>query len=181
MLLLCSLALAYDPVAGIDFPNKSVIKEYGFYHGIDFRFQLNRQSNTGYFDQLIYRAIYDSSLASFQTIETYGYLDRQCAPNEFLEIFEISEIELNNPNRFPAKFVENYSEGRGSLLGFYDPRNSESYIDSIVITPQHNAESYRIIVHEIAHYWYARFCLQDRVSITSEEFAVKIQTRAVWQ
>jgi hypothetical protein len=180
ILLLSSLSLAYDPVAGIDFPNKSVVKEYGFYHDINFRFRVNRQADSGFFDQLIYRAIYDASLSSFQNINELGLLDRQCAPNEFLEIYEISESQLNDPKRFPADFVGNIALGRGSLLGFYDPRNSESYIDAIVITAHDNTESYRIVVHELAHYWYARFCLQDRAPFTSEQFALKIQSRAIW-
>jgi len=181
MLLLCGLALAYDPVAGINFPSKSIIEETNFYHGITFKFQLNRQSNTGYYDQLIYRAIYESSVASFNEIEKFGLIERQCNPNEFLEIFEVSESQLNDPKRFPADFVGDLSAGRGSLLGFYDPRNSENYRDAIVITPHDNAESYRIIVHEIAHYWHARFCLQDHITTSSEDFALKIQSKVTWQ
>jgi len=182
LFLLASLAIAYTPVRGIDFPNKTEVKEYHFYHGINFKFQINRQENTEYYDSLIYRAIYFSSLASWKKIEPIGIIDHQCNPNSLVEIFEISETDLNNPTRFPAEFIGSKQKERGNLWGYYDPRSSEIGLDAIVVSPhQDDAENYRIIVHEIAHYWYDAFCLGSKLNINSEEFAVEIQQEVTWQ
>ena len=181
-LLLASLASAYTPVRGIDFPNKTEVDEYHFFHGINFKFQISRQESTEYPDSLIYRAIYFSSLASWKKIEPMGAIGRECNKGNLVEIFEISENELNNPSRFPAQYVESKGSGRPSLWGYYDPRSSESKVDAIVVSPQgSDSENYRIIVHEMAHYWYESFCLSSHTKMTSEEFAVLIQKEVTWK
>lgn len=181
-LLLASLASAYTPVRGIDFPNKTEVDEYHFFHGINFKFQISRQENTEYYDSLIYRAIYFSSLASWKKIESLGAIDKECIKGDLVEIFEISEAELNNPARFPAKYIGDKDNGKPNLWGYYDPRNNESGLDAIVISAHDSdSENYRIIVHEIAHYWYSAFCLDSYTGTTSEEFAVKIQEEVIWR
>jgi hypothetical protein len=180
-LLLASLASAYTPVRGLNFPNKTEVDEYHFFHGINFKFQINRQENTEYHDSLIYRAIYFSSLASWKKIEPMGAINQECNRGSLVEIFEVSENELNNPSRFPAEFIENKKLGKPSLWGYYDPRPNESGLDAIVVSPHGNdSENYRIIVHEIAHYWYDSFCLNSHTKMTSEEFAVMIQREVTW-
>jgi len=180
-LLLTSLASAYTPVRGIDFPDKTEVEEYHFFHGINFKFQINRQENTEYYDSLIYRAIYFSSLASWKKIEPMGLIDRECNGGNLVEIFEVSENELNNPSRFPAEYIGNKEIAKPNLWGYYDPRLSESGLDAIVVSPHgDDSENYRIIVHEIAHYWYESFCLSSHTRMTSEEFAVMIQQQVTW-
>jgi hypothetical protein len=179
--LLASLASAYTPVRGLDFPNKTEVKEYEFYHGIKFKFQISRQKITEYYDKLIYQAIYFSSLASWKKIEPMGLIDRQCDGDDLVEIFEISESELNNPSRFPAQYIGNRELGRFNLWGYYDPRATEPGFDAIVVSPHgDDAENYRIIVHEIAHYWYNSFCLDSYIRMSSEDFAVMIQKEVTW-
>ena len=110
-----------------------------------------------------------------------GLIDRECDGGNLVEIFEVSENELNNPSRFPAKYIGNKEIAKPNLWGYYDPRSSESGLDAIVVSPHgNNSENYRIIVHEIAHYWYESFCLSSHTRMTSEEFAVMIQQQVTW-
>ena len=181
LFLLLNLANAYEPVSGIEFPNRTEVKQYNFYHNIDLRVQINRMMNTQFYDLLIYRAILDSSLASWKKIEPLGIIDNKCRPLDLIEIYEISEAQLNNPQRFPANFIGNPATGKPNLWGFYDPRNSEFGLDTIVVSP-HGDDSinFGLIVHEIAHFWYADFCLDEHMKMTSEQFAVMIEREIKW-
>ena len=169
-------AVPYAPVAGLWFPDVSELKTYGYFHDLDFTFQLHRPLQSGYPDGFIHRAMYASSLASFRAAEALGALEHACRRGTRLDIYEVSLDVLNDASRFPADFVGNPAAGRGDLLGFFDPRNDVQGMNAIVVTPVYEAENYRIIVHEIAHYWYLTFCLDRYTKQTSEEFAVQIQT-----
>jgi hypothetical protein len=180
LLLISSLALAYEPVNGISFPNVTKVEEYDFYHNIRFRFQLYRQKNTQYFDNLIYRGIFSSSLAAWKRIEKIGAINKQCG-SDILEIFEISEAQLNNPKRFPEGFIGHPEQGVPNLWGFFDPRTSEPGYDSIVVSYQGADKiNFKLIVHEIAHYWYSSFCLENYTIATSEQFATVVEKEVVW-
>lgn len=169
-------AVPYAPVAGLWFPDVSELTTYGYFHGLDFTFQLHRPLQSGYPDGFIHRAMYASSIASFRAAEALGALEHACRRGTRLDIYEVSLDVLNDASRFPADFVGNPAVGRGDLLGFFDPRNDVQGMNAIVVTPHYEAENYRIIVHEIAHYWYLTFCLDRYTKQTSEEFAVQIQT-----
>jgi len=179
-LLMTGFVAAYEPVRGIDFPQKTTVEEYNFYHDISLRFTVNRQNNTGYNNELLYRAIVVSSAASFKEIQSLGAIEKRCTPNDILEIFEIREDQLNSPNRFPEQFIGTDENGRDPLWGYFDPRMSEPGYNAIVVSPHSPDSNYRVLVHEVAHHWYATFCLERYTSLTSEEFAVEIQKKATW-
>jgi hypothetical protein len=179
---MAGIALAYEPVDGISFPIKSEIEEYIFIDNIKFKFSINRQSMDSYPDELIYKAIYSSTLFSIREIQAMGAQHKRCSSGELVEIFEISEKELNNPSRFPEEFINNPSRGYTSLWGYYDPRPNENALDAIVISSGHmKSSSYRIVAHEIAHYWYQTFCLERFTKLNSEEFATSIQNKLIWE
>jgi hypothetical protein len=124
--------------------------------------------------------MYASTLASFRAIEELGAIDRACHRDVRLDIYEVPVAVLNDPTRFPAELVENAARGQPPLSGLFDPRNEARGVNAIVVTPHYEAENYRIIVHEIAHYWYLTFCLDRYTRQTSEEFAIAIQTKATY-
>jgi hypothetical protein len=175
------MALAYKPVEGIKFPIKSEIEEYTFIDDIKLKFSINRQNLDSYPDEMIYKAIYSSTLVSIREIQSMGAAHKRCSSGELVEIFEISEKELNNPARFPEEFIGNSGRGYNSLWGYYDPRPNEPGLDAIVISPHSGNANYRIIAHEMAHYWYQTFCLERFTKLNSEEFAVSIQNKLIWE
>ena len=125
---------------------------------------------TSYSAGLITKSILDSSLESIRTIESsFGKIEL-CRPSEYLEIYEVSESDLNNSSRFPLTYVAS-----GKVWGYFDSRRDERLINSIVVTPHTEYENYQILTHEIAHHWYSAYCLDQYTSKTSEEFAIQIQ------
>ena len=169
-ILALSSALAYEPVSGIHFQDwvqKNSIKinnmntiEYSFY----------RLKNTGYPVQLSDRGIRLSSIQSLREIEKIKPGLVPCSNNEKLEIFEILPDQLNEEDRVPAGYFSS-----GNMLGYFDPRVSESEIDSIVLTKNSQFLNFQIITHEVAHHWYSSYCMEKYTKMTSEEFAQKVQ------
>ena len=180
LLLMTGLALAYEPVRGISFDSKTEPEKWEFYHNIDLEYVIYRQENSSYYDKLIYEAIYASTLASFKSIRSLGAIDKRCGNNDLIEIYEISEDQLNSPARFPLNFIGGGNTGRDPLWGYFDPRINEPGYDAIVLSPHNEASNYRIMVHEMAHHWYSEFCLDRFTKMTSEEFAVSIQEKVKW-
>ena len=169
-ILALSSALAYEPVSGIqfqDFVQRNSIKinnantiEYSFY----------RLKNTGYPIQLSNRGIQLSSIQSLREIGKIKPGLAQCRKNEKLEIFEILPDQLNEEDRVPEGYFSS-----GNMLGYFDPRASESEVDSIVLTKNSQFINFQIITHEVAHHWYSSYCLEQYTKMTSEEFAQKVQ------
>jgi hypothetical protein len=180
-LLMIGSALAYEPVEGIDFSTTTSVEEFEFFHDINLKFSISRQKGSSYSDELVYRAIYSSSLVSFQKIQSLGAINKKCVNNDLLEIFEISESQLNDSTRFPKEFIGGGATGKPSLWGYFDPRIEEPGYNAIVISPHSEESNYRILVHEIAHHWYSTFCLDSYAKTSSEEFANLVQEKATWR
>ena len=175
MLALLSSVYAYEPVKGITFGNVSEIKNHEFYHDIRLRFQIHRQAETAYPDQLIYSALYFGSLISWKKIEPMGAIDRLCKRNNTLDIYEVSLEQLNDRRRFPMDRVPGAGALLGVVWGYFEPQGFSSENDVIVVTSRDALSNSRVLYHEIAHYWYSAFCLERYTTLTSEEFAMAVQ------
>lgn len=180
LLLMTGFALAYEPVKGINFPNKTEVEEFEFINNIKLKYVIYRQNDTAYFDRLIYDAIYSSTLASFKQIRSLGAIDKKCGKDDLIEIFEVSEDQLNDPARFPEKFTGGGNTGKDPLWGFFDPRINEYGYNAIVVSPHSEKISHRVMAHEVAHHWYSEFCLDRFTKMTSEQFAESIQEKLTW-
>lgn len=181
LLLMTGLALAYTPVEGISFEKITSPETFEFIGDTKLTISTYRPDKSTYYDELFYKAIYSSAVVSLKKVQSLGALNKKCSPDDLVEIYEISESSLNDPSRFPKEFIGGQGNGRGSLWGYFDPRVSESGYDAIVLSPHNESENYRILVHEMAHHWYATFCLDRYTNTTSEEFAVSVEKQATWE
>lgn len=180
ILLLTVLSSTYTPVEGLDLPIKSEVIDTKFTNGVELRYRTSQISGPQYSKEMVSKAIYIATVDSMFEIQKLMPLEKRCEPDNFLEIYEIKESDLNDSTRFPERFVGNPSENRGPLWGYYDPRPYENKVDSIVVSNHGDRENYRIMVHEIAHYWYNTYCLDSFSTMTSEEFALRIQGQSSW-
>jgi hypothetical protein len=181
LLLVTGIALAYTPTEGIDFERITSPETFDFIGDTKLTISTYRAKESSYYDELFYKAIYSSTVVSLGKVQSLGVLNKKCSQNDLVEIYEISETSLNDPSRFPKEFIGGQGNGRGSLWGYFDPRISEPGYNSIVLSPHNESENYRILVHEIAHHWYATFCLDRYTNSTSEEFAVAVEQQATWE
>jgi len=180
LFLMIGSALAYEPVDGISFENVTPIEQFEFIDNTYLKIESYRQQNSPYYDELFYKAIYSSTAVSLREINSLGALNNNCKKNDLLQIYEISEADLNSPERFPSRFIGGRDTGKPPLWGYFDPRVDEPGYNAIVVSPHDQGSNYRILVHEVAHHWYSTFCLEDYTNLTSEEFANMVQGKATW-
>ncbi len=177
LLLLAAAAHAESPyfrVAGQDLTTRTLYQLALLTDGESLTYNVYQPENPSYPISMIAAAVRDSSEESIREI-------RVIAPRAFqvsrpaLNIYEISTDALNDPARFPAKFVEDPQRGLGPLWGFFDPVVIDGKVDAIVVSDHGLAADEGILRHEIAHRWYAAYCIDRYVTLTSEEFARRVE------
>lgn len=174
-LLLLAAAQArtpYVPVAGLDMGTHTLYQFAVLSDGESLTYNVYQPQGAAYSTTMIADAVRASSEESLREIRAIAPGATPCV-RRMLDIYEIAESALNDVARFPARFVGNPSEGRGPLWGYYDP-NAATGLEVIVVSAHGAVEDRRILVHEIAHRWYAAYCMDRYTTMTSEEFAVGV-------
>lgn len=169
-LLLLSSVLAYEPVKSVSFQDSVQTGSLKIDELNSIRYSVHRLKNTGYPAELLTRGINLSSIQSVRKIKKIKPGLSPCKKDEKLEIFEITSDQLNEDDMIPEGYFSS-----GNMLGYFDPRDSETDINSIVLTKNSQFINFQIITHEVAHHWYSSYCLQQYTKMTSEEFAQEIQ------
>lgn len=167
-------AWGYGPLEGLRFKSSILYKQYIENHNINIYYEYKYHKDSDYIE-LIVDGIEESSNLSISEIKKSYPSAGDCKPNDIIEIYEVESKVLNDEKRFDIKKIIT-----DNIWGFYDPRVSEDYVDSIVLTSHGRTANYTVLVHEIAHYWYSRFCLESYASVSSEQFATLIQNRIDW-
>lgn len=169
-LLLLSSALAYEPVKTVSFHEWVQVGSFKFDHLNSVQYSVHRLKDTGYPASLLTRGLNLSSIESIRKIKKIKPGLSPCKKNERLEIFEITSDQLNEYDMVPDGYFSS-----GNMLGYFDPRDSEIGINSIVLTKNSKFINFQIVTHEVAHHWYSSYCLEQYTEMTSEEFAQEIQ------
>ncbi len=170
-------ARAYDPVRGLPFPRVEVFEDTTYAHGWHLRVRTHRPAESAYTDHLLSLGLYVGTLQSMRAAERLGAADSKCRRFEPIDLYQISEEALNDPLRFPAAYIGGGNTGRSALWGYYDPGPNEPARDAIVVSPHDLQSNYRVVAHEIAHYWYQSLCLDRYTTQTSEAFAQEIEAQ----
>ena len=174
-LLLLAAAQAqtpYAPVAGLDVGTRTLYQFVVLPDGESLTYNVYQQQGASYATTMIADAVRASSEESLREIRAIAPGATHCV-RRMLDIYEIAESALNDVARFPARFVGNPLEGRGPLLGYYDP-NAATGLEVIVVSDHGAVLNRRIVEHEIAHRWYEAYRVGRYTTMTSEEFAVKM-------
>lgn len=175
-LLLIAVAHAdpsYPPVAGLDFSVRTPYQFVLLSDGESLTYNVYQPEGAAYAIGMIEAAVAISSGASIRQIQAIAPNARPCS-HPSLDIYEISEVSLNDPARFPERFIGNPLLGRGPLWGYFDPSAGGSPGDVIVVSDHGPFENRRILEHEVAHRWYAAYCLDRYTSMSSEAFALRV-------
>jgi hypothetical protein len=95
-----------------------------------------------------------------------------CKDDLDIHLIQLTGQTLNKSDRFGS-----WKRLNGSNLeviyGLYDP-TVDVYRNSIIIFSPINTSDY-VIVHEMAHYWYDRFCLYEHSEMQTEYFAKSVE------
>jgi len=117
--------------------------------------------------------INESYRFSVDKIHKLGINPVDCKTDLNVHLVHLEGSTINNDDRFGSWRTIN-GGNLTTIYGLYDPtidvyRNS---VISFMILPQ---GSDSLIIHEMAHYWYDRFCIYDENDIKTETFAKSVE------
>ena len=130
-------------------------------------------SNIPYKKEKLNFLLKESYRYSINKIHKLGITPIDCKDDLNVHFVQLDGQTLNNNERFGSwKTINN--ETLDTLYGVYDPtigtyRNS---VISFMILPE---GSNSLIIHEMSHYWYDRFCIYDASSMKTETFAKSVE------
>lgn len=110
---------------------------------------------------------------SLNKMSNLGIAPVDCKEDLNVHLVQLDGQTLNNDDRFGSWRKVN----GGNLItihGLYDP-TIDTYRDSIIIYMLLPQNSDRVIFHEMAHYWYDRFCIYEKNSLKTEAFAKAVE------
>lgn len=130
--------------------------------------------NTPYEKEILDSLMRESYRYSLNKIRKLGISPVDCKQDLNVHLVQLDGQTLNNDSRFGSWRAIN----GGNLVtihGLYDP-TVDTYRESVIsfmLLPQ---GSNNVIVHEMAHYWYDRFCIYDKSNIKTETFAKSVES-----
>lgn len=165
---IASNTFTYRPIRGL-----SVVKSVEFTFESDGYFSnVESYVETGTFvsESLLKDNIVKGTNEVFSFLKEKDITYVQCRPKPSLEIFITKKITLNDKNRFP-QFKDK------KIVGLYDPVVEEPFFAAIVVSEQDSYSFSETVIHEVAHYWYDRLCLDRYSKYGTEQFAQIIEKR----
>jgi len=129
--------------------------------------------NTPYKREEITSLMGKSLFYSLIKVESMGLDPEDCKVDLNIHLVQLDGQTLNNNDRYGS--WRNINGGNlVTIYGLYDPtidlyRNS---VISFMLLPQ---GSDYVIVHEMAHYWYDRFCIYEKSNMKTEDFAKYVE------
>jgi hypothetical protein len=139
----------------------------------DFSYENNDQLPPSYDKKSINLLIRDSYIYSVDKIRELKIKKEDCKSNLNVHIIHLSEDTINEDSSFDFWRTIN-GQNISVIHGFYDP-TVNVYRNSIIGFVQLPNGSEHVIVHEMAHYWYDRFCVYDKSNIKTEDFAKSVE------
>jgi len=111
------------------------------------------------------------SLDVFEFADSVNVSGAECIPNSNLEIYNVDMKLLNDK----ARFNNWKSKGSTKIWALYDPVIKDPKKASIMLT-EHGEDWNKVLFgHELAHYWYDKFCWNKTWDKDSEQFALDFE------
>jgi hypothetical protein len=130
--------------------------------------------NPPYKQEKVDLLIRESFSLSIKKMQSLGVARSDCKQGLKVNIIQIDGNTLNDDTRFGSWRSINGSRLR-TMYGIYDP-TPESDDNSVLLFSLAAPSSDGVLVHEMAHYWYDRFCVYNNSSIKTEEFAKSVES-----
>lgn len=114
---------------------------------------------------------------SYRVVYTYlkerNYPTKDCRLKENLYIYTLSKENLNNRDLFYKYHID----GPTNIVGLYD-RSENKYNSAVIILTEQDSFNKNVLLHEAAHYWYDRMCVDIYSRIDPETFAERMEKYA---
>ena len=139
------------------------------YNGIDYHVDYEIYHEYDYYSDDIVKSLISSNMMHLIAYANkFGYKIEQCVDKE-LEFYNASMLTINSGLMPPLK------SGR-RRVGAYSITATGNGKVAIIVSSFRSRYMYdRVVAHEMAHYFYDRFCLWRLGTISSEDFAEKYE------
>lgn len=139
----------------------------------DFSYEDSDELPLSYDKKTINLLIRDSYIYSSNRMKKLGIKKEDCKSNLNVHIIHLKEDTINDDPNFDFWRTIN-GQNISTIHGFYDP-TVNVYRNSVIGFVQLPTGSKHVIVHEMAHYWYDRFCIYEKSNIKTEDFAKSVE------
>lgn len=165
----------YEPLDDLDLYKHAEIDLVVSYEQKYFLFTLNGWSQNK--DSPVMRSLEKEVTFSTKQIFLFakdnGLPFNDCKKIYNIDIYMVNYSVLNDRNRFNQ--WQGFSPNSNKRIrGLYAPRVQEANVSAIVLTPQ-GKDTSTVIAHEMAHYWYDRFCWDQNWNGGTENFARRFE------
>jgi hypothetical protein len=165
-------ATPYKAVDGLDFKD---VKSSVEIEQHDVSYELHLQGS-GYTADWLSRNLTTTSEKLVEYAESKNYRTLECRPVGKLDIYVISFDVLNNRDRF-----NDYADAESGMpiWALFDSRKEDPQAAAIMLTDHGAEHNFRLLAHEVAHYWAYRFCWDFHHSdIDGEDLAMDFEKYA---
>lgn len=156
------LLYSYDSTVNIDSYSVPYDYQYEDYY-------LNFPYKKDYFDNLV-RQSYRYSVYQAKSL---GAIISDCKVDLNVHLVQLDGQTLNKDDRFKSWRTVN-GGNLAIIYGLYDPTPYLSE-NSVIVFSSVPRITNDIVLHELAHYWYDRFCLYESINLKTEEFAKAVE------
>ena len=139
------------------------------YNGVDYHVDYEVYHEYDYYsDDIVKSLISNNMMHLIAYANKFGYKIEQCVDKE-LEFYNASMLTINSGLMPPLE------SGR-RRVGAYSIISTGNDKVAIIVSSFRSRYMYdRVVAHEMAHYFYDRFCLWKHSNISSEDFATKYE------
>lgn len=117
----------------------------------------------------IFEKLDEGSRATFKYAKENDLPIRDCRVKNEVGLFIVNNKVLNDQTRF-YEWKQLNSKSR-NILALYDPVFGRDNFAAIVFSEQGTSQTSSTVTHEVAHYWYDRFCWERVWDGNTEQFA----------
>ena len=116
-----------------------------------------------------------SSSLIFKDMDDRGLEYRSCSHKHNINLFEVEQSFINDRDIFPKS---RYYPHGDVIYALWEPVSNDH--DVIIISISNSSSFFsKLVVHEIAHYWYNRLNLSRIINMTHEEYAMYIERKFI--
>lgn len=167
---MAALARPYTPLSDIDFqnhPTRSVVVD-----SYQIKYSYHTQNN--YNPEIYHQNIVPISEQIFAYAADHNLPLQECKQSVNMDIFEVDTDILNDTSRITG--WQQHSPDAQVIWALYDPLSEYPRWSVIVVTDHGERNNQILFAHELAHYWFSRFCWSDQWPEGTEHFARSFQS-----
>jgi len=123
--------------------------------------------------EALVRLLGESYVVAGRVARSLGIETGGCDSEKRLYVLHLDSTTINDEDRFGGWRTINGGYLK-VLYGIYDPTPDVLH-DAVLMYSEPDFPRYHVLVHELGHYWYDRFCMYRNSEVKTETFARAVE------